>query len=104
MTPHRDEPTSDAPLLGNESHVDGARTNGDHHSLRRIDSILQAEDTGIVDGHGNAVVLKGVCACVADRNASYTRVRPGWPGRPYEHGEIAGYNLLDEPTDPDHTI
>ncbi len=65
MAPHREEPASDAAFLGNRSHANGAHINGDNYSPRKIDSILQVEGTGIVDGHGVAVVLKGVSACVS---------------------------------------
>ncbi len=65
MAPHCDEPASEATSLANGKHANGAHTNGNHHSPKRIDSILQVEGTGIVDGHGNAVVLKGVSSCIS---------------------------------------
>ena len=65
MASHHDGPALGAASLANGNHSNGACTDGDYHSSRKIDSILSVDGTGIVDSHGNAVVLKGVSACVS---------------------------------------
>ena len=62
MATHQGEPASRTTSSINGSHSNVAHTNGDHHQSKRVDSILKVKDTRIVDGHGDAVVLKGVSA------------------------------------------
>ena len=91
MANNQDELSAQAASLTNGSQSDVAHTNGEHPGSKKLDSILQVKGSGIVDGHGEAVVLKRFSLCFPPMLIMPTGSQAGLGGHMNMENFITGF-------------